>query len=160
MPAVLLVILGIFALLALVGWIAESSSDVAQAVAVSEVAKAAQIAAQGQRQATGAVVLLSVLLVLVVLGAVAFCIFIYLQHKRAERERAATPAQKWLPGPNANFGQVNQPQLDTGALNTMVNLEIIRALREMRGYSLPAPQQNEHPAPAMLPSGIDSERWW
>lgn len=132
-------ILGL-AVLLLLGW-----ALLAQAQATRETATAARVAAAGQTAASAGMVLLVGLLIGVVLvsGAVILILWRRLQ-RESERSRRRNDADgRWLAGPNAYWGRAddstvtgNSPRA-AGALDALVQMEVLRMLRELRQPARP-----------------------
>ncbi len=122
-----------------------------QAVATQQVATAATLASAGQTTASVGVSILAVLLVLVLLGAGSVILFQRARLRRYAAEpdgwreyppaRARSRGGNWLPGPNA-YWQRSLPEGggDQGlgqAMQELVQLELLRTLRDMRGGHTP-----------------------
>jgi hypothetical protein len=105
-----------------------------QARATRQAATAATVATTGQTVSTFALTLLTLLVVLLLLLGGGAIVYLVWRLKRVERRR---PGGRWLPGPNARWERTSPPAPDTsGALQALVQLELVRLLHELRaGYS-------------------------
>ncbi len=116
-----------------------------QAAATQQVATAATLASAGQTTSSVGVTILAVLLVLVLLGTGGVIWFQraklrrYAEEPDGWREYPPTLSRSrggnWLPGPNANWQQSLPGGGDpTGQMmQGLLQLELLRAVREMRG---------------------------
>jgi hypothetical protein len=128
--AVFLILLAFLGILAIAVAVSMSAhADALQAQAAIEAARAAQIAAAGQAVNSA---LLTALVVATGFTLLAVLIVLaYLVYTRQKQK-----AGKWLPGPNARWGRVDDaprpvalPQGDP--LQQLVQLELLRYLRQM-----------------------------
>jgi len=123
----------------------------AQAQATRQTAVAARAAATGQTATSIVIVLLvGVLIGALVIGGLAI-LYLWLRLQRAtKRARRRTAGQnrrgseRWQGGPNAYWNRVDDPALEArapqgaGALDALVQIEVLRMVRELRGSAPPA----------------------
>lgn len=107
--------------------ISQSYASAKQAQAAIEASRAAQIASTGNL-----VTLVTVaLVILVALAAVVLVSWLYLRAK-------AQPKRNWVSGPNANWGQVPQPQANAllPALLSMMLYQMMQSQQETEQFWL------------------------
>lgn len=137
---VFLIIVGLLVLLAIAVSVSmQARADALQAQAAIEAARAAQIASSGQAINTAMLTALVVAFGFALLVALIALAYLYQRQIRQPQ-----PQGKWLPGPNARWGRAeNQPSasyLSQGdPLQQLVQLELLRYLRQMNAPSLPSP---------------------
>ena len=98
-----------------------------QATATKEVATAATVSAAGSTAGNIAATLLAFLLAVVTIVAGTY---IFLLRRRLHAQRLQDP--QWLPGPNAQWGRASNPAATGEALGALIQIEVLRALRELR----------------------------
>lgn len=107
-----------------------------QASATRQIAAAATVSAAGQTAGSVTATVLTILLVLVLLGAGGAVLYLWLRMKALERHLAPAPrTSRWVSGPNARWEQ-NEPEsraVTADPLGQLVQLEVLRTLRELRG---------------------------
>ncbi len=128
------------AVVGLIGWVL-----LTQAQATRQAASAARVAASGQTVTSLGLVLVVGVLVGVLLAGGGVVVFLWAQLQRAQRlarRRQEPGSGRWQAGPNAYWGRADEPPRDlpTGAhpLDALVQLEVLRMLREMRPPERPA----------------------
>ena len=145
MRTLIILAIGVFLLAAgvIAGLIALSVASAEQARATQAAASAAAVASTSQALATVAIVLLviAVLALLVLVG------YLYLRLRRAEVQRG-----RWAPGPSALWRRAGEEPDFSQALQGLVTLEILRALRDLRH---PPPTIQEQNALALF-----EDDWW
>jgi hypothetical protein len=107
----------------------------AQASATRQVATAATVSAAGSTAGNVAATLLALLLALAVIGGGGYIAVLRWQLRRA-RPMAADSGRGWLPGPNAQWSRLEGGSATQGggdALGMLVQIEVLRALRDLRG---------------------------
>ncbi|MEP0806590.1 MAG: hypothetical protein HRF47_13980 [Chloroflexota bacterium] len=141
---VFLIILAFLALLAIAVSVSmQARADALQAQAAIEAARAAQIAASGQAINSAMLTFLVVAFGLTLL--VALILLGYMLYQRSKPQ----PQGKWLAGPNAKWGRVGDasrlaslPQPQGDPLQQLVQLEVLRYLRQMNAAPLLPPHTN------------------
>ena len=98
-----------------------------QSTATKEVATAATVSAAGSTAGNVATTLLAFLLAVVTIVAGTY---IFLLRRRLHAQRLQDP--QWLPGPNAQWGRLSNPAAPGDALGALIQIEVLRALRELR----------------------------
>jgi hypothetical protein len=98
-----------------------------QSTATKEVATAATVSATGSTAGNIAATLLAFLLAVVTIAGGAY---IFLLRRRIYTQRLRDP--QWLPGPDAQWGRPSNPAAPGEALGALIQIEILRALRELR----------------------------
>jgi hypothetical protein len=132
----------------------QARADALQAQAAIEAARAAQIAASGQAINTAMLTALVVAFGFALL--VALILLGYMLYQRSKPQ----PQGKWLAGPNAKWGRAGDisrpaslPQPQGDPLQQLVQLELLRYLRQMNTPSLsshahqPQPVEEDDDAP-------------
>jgi len=107
-----------------------------QATATRQVATAATVSAAGQTAGSVTATVLATLLVVVLLAAGGAVVYLWLRMKALERQASGAPrASRWVAGPNARWEQVEPESrtLPADPLGQLVQLEVLRTLRELRG---------------------------
>lgn len=108
-----------------------------QATATRQVATAATVSAAGQTAGSVTATVLATLLVVVLLAAGGMVVYLWLRMKALERQaRGPAPrASRWVAGPNARWEQAEPESraLPADPLGQLVQLEVLRTLRELRG---------------------------
>jgi len=108
-----------------------------QASATRQIAAAATVSAAGQTAGSVTATVLTILLVLVLLGAGGAVGYLWLRMKRLERQLSGpTPRTgRWASGPNARWEQADPEShaVTADPLGQLVQLEVLRTLRELRG---------------------------
>ncbi|MFP4345631.1 MAG: hypothetical protein ACLFU8_13130 [Anaerolineales bacterium] len=141
-----------------------------QAAATQQVATAATLASAGQTTSSVGLTLLAVLLVVVVLGGGGVILFQRAKLRRIEQEPAGwrepslprSQGGPWLPGPNAQW----QRGLPDGGdpmgqmMQGLLQLEMLRTLREMRGTGSRAPVLTAEPEVEYYDEGEVLDGWW
>ncbi|MEJ5315225.1 MAG: hypothetical protein WHS45_12690 [Anaerolinea sp.] len=159
---VFLIILAFLGLLAIAVAVSlQAHADALQAQAAIEAARAAQIAASGQAVNTTLLTLLVVAFGFALL--VALIALAYLLYQRNRQQ--AQPQGKWLPGPNARWGRVEDaprpvslPQGDP--LQQLVQLELLRYLRQMNTSPVRPSLPQREAAYLPHPEEDDDEPLW
>lgn len=144
MRTLIILAIGVFLLAAgVIAGLIASVASAEQARATQAAASAAAVASTSQALATVAIVLLviAVLALLVLVG------YLYLRLRRAEVQRG-----RWAPGPNALWRRAGEEPDFSQALQGLVTLEILRALRDLRH---PPPTIQEQNALALF-----EDDWW
>lgn len=120
-------------------------ADALQAQAAIEAARAAQIAVSGQA------INATLLTVLVVAFGLSFLVSLILIGYLLYQRNKPQSQSKWLPGPNARWGRVGDfphpvalPQGDP--IQQLVQLELLRYLRQMNTTALPSQNVPQKPA--------------
>lgn len=154
---IFLIIVALLALLAIAVSVSmQARADALQAQAAIEAARAAQIAAGGQAINSAMLTALVVAFGLALL--VALIALAYLLYQRQVRQPQPQGKGKWMPGPNARWGRVEEQPgavyLSQGdPLQQLVQLELLRYLRQMNTPSLsshahqPQPVEEDDDAP-------------
>ena len=122
-----------------------------QATATRQVATAATVSAAGQTAGSVTATVLATLLVVVLLAAGGAVVYLWLRMKALERQASGAPhASRWVAGPSARWEQVEPESraLPADPLGQLVQLEVLRTLRELRGTR----QQ-----PALTEDEVDSD---
>ena len=136
----------VLAIVGLLAW-----AVLTQAQATRQTAVAARAAATGQTATSIVIVLLvGVLIGALVIGGLAI-LYLWLRLRReTRRARRRTAGQnrrgsrRWQSGPNAYWNRVDDPALaarapqGAGALDALVQIEVLRMVRELRGSAPPA----------------------
>lgn len=156
---VFLIILAFLGLLAIaIAVSVQAHADAMQAQAAIEAARAAQIAASGQ--AINATLLTILVVVFGFALLVALILLGYLLYQRNRQQ--VQPQGKWLPGPNARWGRVGDaprpvslPQPQGDPIQQLVQLELLRYLRQMNAS--PLPQSLPPRTPQYLPEPEDED---
>lgn len=138
---VFLIVLAFLGLLAIAIAVSmQAHADALQAQAAIEAARAAQIAASGQAINTAVLTALVVAFSFALL--VALILLGYLLYQRNKPQ----PQGKWLPGPNARWGRVEDaprpvslPQPHGDPIQQLVQLELLRSLRQMNASPVQPP---------------------
>jgi len=106
-----------------------------QATATRQVATAATVSAAGQTAGSVTATVLATLLVVVLLAAGGAVVYLWLRMKALERQASGAPRSRWVAGPNARWEQAEPESraLPTDPLGQLVQLEVLRTLRELRG---------------------------
>lgn len=110
-----------------------------QATATRQVATAATVSAAGQTAGSVTATVLATLLVVVLLAAGGAVVYLWLRMKALERQASGAPrASRWVAGPNARWEQVEPESraLPADPLGQLVQLEVLRTLRELRSMSV------------------------
>lgn len=135
-------------------------ADALQAQAAIEAARAAQIAAAGQAVNSA---LLTALVVAT--GFTLLAVLIVLAYLVYTRQKQQQKAGKWLPGPNARWGRVEDasrpvalPQGDP--LQQLVQLELLRYLRQMNTSPVRPSLPQREAAYLPHPEEDDDEPLW
>ncbi len=146
MRTLIILAIGVFLLAAgvIAGLIALSVASAEQARATQAAASAAAVASTSQALATVAIVLL----VIAVLALLVLAGYLYLRLRRAEDVQRG----RWAPGPNALWRRAGEEPDFSQALQGLVTLEILRALRDLRH---PPPTIQEQNALALF-----EDDWW
>lgn len=152
---VFLIILAFLGLLAIaIAVSVQAHADAMQAQAAIEAARAAQIAASGQ--AINATLLTILVVVFGFALLVALILLGYLLYRRKKSQG------KWLSGPNARWGRVGDaprpvslPQPQGDPIQQLVQLELLRYLRQMNAS--PLPQSLPPRTPQYLPEPEDED---
>ncbi|MDX9955732.1 MAG: hypothetical protein RBT75_16645 [Anaerolineae bacterium] len=108
-----------------------------QASATRQVAAAATVSAAGQTAGSVTATVLTIVLILVLLAAGGAVLYLWLRMKALERQLSAPAPRtsRWVSGPNARWEQ-NEPEsraVTADPLGQLVQLEVLRTLRELRG---------------------------
>jgi len=93
-----------------------------QSTATKEVATAATVSAAGSTAGNVGMTILAFLLFVV---TIAGGTYIFLLRRRLQDPQ-------WLPGPNAQWGRASNPAATGEALGALIQIEVLRALRELR----------------------------
>jgi len=134
-----------------------------QASATRQIAAAATVSAAGQTAGSVTSTVLAVLLALVLLVAVGAVLYLWLRMKALERQLPgpAPRTGRWAPGPHARWEPAEPEGRAVAAdpLAQLVQLEVLRTLRELRGTrqqpALTVEDNNEEP-----PASIDASNLW
>jgi hypothetical protein len=132
----------------------------AQAQATREAATAARVAATGQAVTSGGLVL--VLVVGVLLGVLGVLLGLGLWFRGTRQSQAqgrpfdyaqgrpfdCAQGRQWVAGPNAQWGRVEQRS--PASVDALVQLEVLRTLREIRG---PEPEAEQRALPGEVEQG-------
>ncbi len=102
----------------------------AQANATQQVAAAATVSAAGQTANSIAVSILATVLGVALLAGAGLSGYLWLRLRRAE-QRASNPG-RWRPGPNAQWGRADTLSPTVDPVAQLVQLEVLRTLRELR----------------------------
>lgn len=151
----ILLSLGLLVVIVLLAWALGE-----QASATRQIATAATVSAAGQTAGSVTATVLATLLAVVLLGAGGVVVYLLLRLKLVERRLSenAPRVGRWLPGPNARWEQGEQQggALTGDPLAQLVQLEIMRHLRELRG---PAPAY-QAPQPALTEESDAEQPLW
>ena len=98
-----------------------------QSTATKEVATAATVSAAGSTAGNVAATILAFLLFVATLGG---GVYIFLLRRRIQT-LYNSPDDAWMPGPNAQWGRAG-PAAPGDALGALIQIEVLRALRELR----------------------------
>ena len=99
-----------------------------QATATKEVATAATVSAAGSTAGNVGTTILAFLLFVVTLGGGVYVLLL----RRRIQTFYNSPDDAWLPGPNAQWGRLSNPAAPGDALGALIQIEVLRALRELR----------------------------
>jgi len=128
----LLASLAVLLVIALLAWALGE-----QASATRQIAAAATVSAAGQTAGSVTTTVLTILLVLVLLGAGCAVGYLWLRMKALERQLSGPVSRtsRWVAGPNARWEQAELASrtVTTDPLGQLVQLEVLRTLRELRG---------------------------
>lgn len=140
-----------------------------QARATRQTATAATVAATGQTASSVGQTVLGVLLLVVLISAAVAIGYLLLRLRRAERGHpgnpqrvrpaSAAPPTSWTSGPNAYWQQTphSQPPDMQQAVQSLVQLELLRTLRELR---TPPDARYALPPGGSEPEGEDDDVTW
>lgn len=116
---------------------------ITQATATQQAAQAATVAGVGQTAGTLTVLALVALLVLLLVVGTGAILYLLWRLRRAEAGLTPpAPRRRWAAGPNARW---QQQGIGQNPIDTLVQLETLRMLREMR-HPAPPPRWGAPPA--------------
>lgn len=148
MAVVIGIVLVVILVLVIGGQITANVAMNTQALATLETARALR-AAQTSNTVMVVAILSAVIIFVIVVAAVAI---LYVRYKLNE-----TKTQKWVGGPNANFGK-----LGPGQAPDIQTLMLLMMLKQMNGGNLPTPTEDEKvylPARSTADELNDMWRW-